>query len=82
MDKIKYAEGVLTINGYRYLMVSGSSLISRQISFDKNIYSVSYFKSLPEELSKVLADTYWVRLDTVEKTFAKSMEKPATVVGL
>lgn len=83
MDKVKYENGVLTINDCKYLMVDGSSLISRAIAVDKNIYSVAYFKKLPQELRNVLANTYWVRIDGIENNFEKSVVKTVpTAVGL
>lgn len=81
MDKIKYENGLLTINGGKYLMVDNSSLISRAIAVDKNIYAVSYFKRLPQELKNVLANTYWVRIDGIENVFEKSSAN-AVAVGL
>ena len=75
MDKVKYENGLLTINGCKYLMVDSSSLISRTIAVDKNIYAVDYFKRLPQELKSVLANTYWIRIDGIENIFEKPLIK-------
>lgn len=82
MDTIKYANGILTINGDEYLRVDNSSLINRAISYDKDVYSVEYFKKLPRELKIALENTYWVRIATSSKTYEKPVSTIPAVAGL
>ena len=73
MDKIKYENGVLSINGDTFLNIDDSRLIPRTIAVDKNVYSVKFFSNLPAELKKTLANTYWIRISVENK---KNYEAP------
>lgn len=81
MDKIKYENGVLNINGTTYLRVGSESLIGKAIAVDKNIYSVEYFKKLPQELKTTLANTYWVRISVATQTYEKPVANIPAVVA-
>ncbi len=82
MEKISYQNGILTINGNEYLQIDNSSLISRTISADKNVYSVEYFKNLPSELKAALKNTCWIRISESTKTYERPTNNIPAVAGL